>query len=198
MFPNHCIKHCADRPNGLFRGKLLVALCMLTAALCAPEQSSAQEHKPTEYEVKAAYIYNFAKFVEWPSKKPQRPGAALTVCVLGDDPIGPALAAIEGKTVRDRTIMVKGDLSLGEAAACDILFISSSEQEQLDRVLDVLAGAPVLTIGHAKGFAGQGGMINFYRENKTVRFEINLKAAERAGLKISSNLLRIARIVGVQ
>ncbi len=148
--------------------------------------------RPTEYEVKAAYIYNFAKFVEWP----QGVGGEIDVCVLGDDPFGRDLSLIEGKKVINRKIAVRALASYRNASTCDILFISGSEEDDLPQIIKHIMRTPVLTIGDTGGFAEKGVMINFFMENRTVRFEINPKAAGRAGLRISSNLLRIAKIVG--
>lgn len=177
--------------------RLLACFIFISSALLsAVEASRAEERKPTEYDVKAAYIYNFAKFVEWPPGKSSDAGATIAVCVLGKDPFGPALATIEGKSVGERKIRVKRNPPLQEAKNCDIVFIAASEKEQLSRILEALGNSGVLTVGDTEGFARQGVMINFYMENKNVRFAINPKAAGRAGLKISSGLLRIARIVG--
>lgn len=180
------------------RKRLLVFLIfVLSSAFSgAREASYAGDSKPTEYEVKAAFIYNFAKFIEWPDGKSREARGAINVCVVGKDPFGPALAAIEGKTVRDRKIRITRDPSLQNATRCDILFVGSSEEERLTRILEALGNSGILTIGDTEGFAQKGVMINFYVENRTVRFEINPKAAVRTGLRISSNLLRIAKIVG--
>lgn len=162
----------------------------------AREASCAEPRKPTEYEVKAAYIYNFAKFVEWPSGKSQVAGAPLNVCVVGRDPFGSALDAIEGKVVGGRKIQLRRNPPQQVPGGCAILFISGSESEQVGRVVANLDNSNVLTIGDTEGFAEKGVMINFFMEEKRVRFEINPRAAGRAGLRISSNLLKLARIVG--
>jgi hypothetical protein len=116
--------------------------------------------------------------------------------VLGDDPFGPSLTAIEGKTVGDKKITIKRNTSLENMRKCEMIFISASEEERLQQILKAINGSPALTIGDTEGFAEQGVMINFYIDNRTVRFEINPQAAKRAGLLISSYLLKIARIVG--
>jgi len=169
---------------------------MLFAALFCPGSAACSEaRKPTEYEVKAAYIYNFAKFIEWPTRFRDRDDA-IHVCVIGDDPISHSLADIDGKSVLGRKIGIRRNVVLQNLGGCEIVFISRSAREQLSRILETINGFSVLTIGDTKGFAEQGVLINFYMENKRVLFEINPKAADRAGLKISSNLLRLARIVG--
>lgn len=176
--------------------RVLAYIIFMLSTVLAGEAACAEERKPTEYDVKAAYIYNFAKFVEWPAGKPLDGGATLIVGIIGKDSFGPALAAIEGKVAGKRNIRVKRDISLKTARNCDILFISHSEKDHLEEILEAVGDSGVLTIGDTKGFARQGVMINFYMEENRVRFEINAKSAGRAGLRISSNLLKIARILG--
>jgi hypothetical protein len=170
----------------------IIAGFVLLALYGAVSPSFGGDGKPTEYQVKAAYIYNFAKFVEWPAG-----GAGdIDVCVLGEDPFNHDLAMIEGKKVLNRQITIKKVASYRNSSGCDILFISGSEEDNLTQIFKFLKGLPVLTIGDSEGFGERGVMINFYMEGRTVRFEINPKSARRAGLRISSNLLRIAKIVG--
>jgi hypothetical protein len=171
---------------------LTYEVIIMLAFFCVAGLSRGEDRKPTEYQVKAAYIYNFAKFVEWPAGG----SGDIDVCLLGDDPFGNDLSLIEGKKIINRKIVIKEVASYRNASGCDILFISSSEENNLTRILKFLKRSPVLTIGDSEGFAEKGVMINFYMENRTVRFEINPKAAGHAGLRISSNLLRIAKIVG--
>jgi hypothetical protein len=159
-------------------------------ALCA------EKRKPTEYEVKVAHIYNFAKFVDFSTAKFHDGKDTLHVCVLGDDPFGPALTAIEGKIAGNRKILIKRNASPENIRGCEMIFISASEEDHLHQILKAINGMPALTIGDTDGFAEQGVMINFYMDNRTVRFEINQQAAKRAGLLISSYLLKIARLVG--
>ena len=175
----------------------LIFIFFLLLAICRGETSYCDDNrKPAEYEVKAAYIYNFAKFVQWPKNAFQDSKKIIHVCVLGDDPFGSFLSGIDGKTAADKKIGVRGTSSVQNCRGCEIIFISASEADRLPRIMKALNGAPVLTVGDTEGYAEQGVMINFFMENRTVRFEINPRAAVRAGLRISSNLLRIARIVG--
>lgn len=173
--------------------RLFLILILLTVSLNTEEKACAQNQIPTEYEVKAAFIYNFAKFVEWPSKPSQ---SSVAVCVAGKDPFGSAFVPIEDKTVGNKKIIIKRNVSFQNLEGCNILFISNSEKERLPQILEGLGGLPVLTIGDTTGFALDGVMINFYMEDKTVRFEINQGAVSHAGLKISSKLLKIAKIIG--
>jgi YfiR/HmsC-like len=158
----------------------------------------ARAQSPTagEYQVKAAFLYNFAKFVEWPSSSFSDAGTPLRICIFGQDPFGQELRDIANeKIVNGRKLLVSQVADLQTAKACHILFIASSEKAQLKQVLENLRGTGVLTVGDTKGFVDQGGMINFVLENERVRFEVNRKAADQAGLKVSSKLLNVAKSV---
>ncbi len=160
--------------------------------------SSAGAQSPTagEYQVKAAYLYNFAKFVEWPPSSFSDASAPLQICVFGRDPFGEGLRDITGgKTINGRKIEIDTVVDLQHARTCHILFIASSVTMAVKDIVEGLRGASVLTVGDTKGFAEQGGMINFVLENDRVQFEVNRKAADQAGLKISSKLLSVAKLV---
>lgn len=161
-------------------------------ALCAALSCGGAWAAPSEYEVKAAFIHNIVKFVEWPAS-PASGRARL--CLMGDDPSGGAFGVLQGKPIGAadwEVVRVDGGHSLNE---CRVLFIAASERANLDRILARIGGSPVLTVGDTEGYAGQGVMVNFYQEENRVRFEINREAAARAGLAISSQLLKLARIV---
>jgi hypothetical protein len=156
----------------------------------------AQSPTAGEYQVKAAFLYNFAKFVEWPPSSFSDASAPLRICVFGQDPFGQALLDItHEKIVGGHILQVDQVVDVALARTCHILFIASSEKVQLKRILESLQGTDVLTVGDTKGFAELGGIINFVLENDRVRFEVNRKAADRAGLKISSKLLGVAKLV---
>ncbi len=176
--------------------RFVLSLIIFLPLLFSGSAFSDEDRKPTEYEVKAAYIYNFAKFVRWPVSAVPGENRTIGVCVLGDDPFGPYLSAIAGKSAADRKIDVRGSVSPQDVRRCEIVFISGSEAGRLPQIMRAISGLPVLTVSDTDGFAEQGVMINFYMKDKTVRFEINAKAVTRGGLRISSNLLRIAKIVG--
>ncbi len=150
-----------------------------------------------EYRVKAAYLYNFLKFVDWPGEGGEGSGPYI-IGVVGEDPFGKELVSIGEKTVKGRPLKIKYFKRVQELETCHILFVSVSETERIERILKRLDGMPVLTVGDVAGFAQRGGMISLVKKGKTIRFEINLEAAERSGLKISSKLLRLARIVEKQ
>jgi hypothetical protein len=163
-------------------------------ALCAALSCGGAWAAPTEYEVKVAFIHNIAKFVEWPAVASPASGRA-RLCLLGDGPSGGAFEVLQGKPVGAanwEVVRVDGGRSLKE---CRVLFIASSERANLGRILARIEGSPVLTVGDTEGYAGQGVIVNFYQEENKVRFEINRDAAGRAGLAISSQLLKLARIV---
>ena len=160
--------------------------------------SGTRAQSPTagEYQVKAAFLFNFAKFVEWPASSFSDASAPLRICVLGRDPFGEELRNItKEKTVNGRKLEVSQVFDLQGARTCQILFIASSETARLKQILASLRGTDALTVGDTKGFVEQGGMINFVLENSRVQFEVNRKAAEQGGLKISSKLLSVAKLV---
>jgi hypothetical protein len=152
----------------------------------------AQGSRPTDYDVKAAYLYNFGRFVEWPAGVAAG-SDSFTVCVLGQDPFGPALdATLAGETIGGKRAAAKRISSPQEAATCQILFLSSTEENRLDQVIGVLRKEAVLTVSDMPKFSQRGGMIQFVLEGKKVRFEVNLSAVQQAGLSLSSELLKVA------
>jgi hypothetical protein len=150
-----------------------------------------------EYDLKAASLLNLLTFIEWPATAFKSSPPTLTICVLGTDPFGPILdETIEGKTIHDRRVAVTRLGQLKKAAACHILFISSSERSRLRHILDALRGSRILTVGDTEQFIELGGMINLSMKEDTVRFEINERALERPGWKISSKLLTLGKRIG--
>ena len=146
-----------------------------------------------EDRLKVAFLYNFAKFVEWPPEALSDEKSTFILAVLDeDDRLGPALQSIRGKTVKGRTLTIRRFKTLQDLADCHILFITSSEKKQVERALEFLEGSSVLTVGEMERFAEMGGIINFVVKKNRLRFEINLDAGRRAGLEISSQLLKLA------
>lgn len=169
---------------------MLGVVMLLLSGMCA------QSPVAGEYQIKAAFLYNFAKFVEWPPSGFSDASAPLRICVLGQDPFGQELRDITNdKSINGHKLQVDQVADLQMARTCHILFIASSEKAQLKRILESLRGTDALTVGDTKGFVEQGGMINFVLEDNRVRFEVNLKAAEQARLKVSAKLLNVARNV---
>jgi hypothetical protein len=153
---------------------------------------------PTQYEVTAAYLFNFSKFVEWPEGTFAGVTDPITICVLGESPLGTLLEdAVRGKHVNGREIAVRETTSIPKTAGCHIVFISSAEQGRLDEVLTNFVGRPILTVSNALSVADRGAVIGLTLQESRVRFEVNLLAASRAGLKLSSQLLKVAaRLIG--
>jgi hypothetical protein len=147
-----------------------------------------------EYAIKAAFLYNFAKFVEWPKESFENPKNVL-LCVLGKNPFGSALHKMQGKEIQGRKLKVTQTERAEDIGKYHIVFVGRSEKDDVAEILANLKGHSVLTVGDMEGFAHQGGMINFIMKQRKVRFEINADAAEQAGLKISSKLLKLATIV---
>jgi hypothetical protein len=153
----------------------------------------AQETQPTEYQLKAAFVFNFAKFVEWPPAAFAQAKSPLVIGILGENPFGDALErTIRDKTISDHPLVIKPLSSPAEGTNCHILFVCTSEKKRLPEILASLKGARVLTVGETDGFTQAGGMINFVQEASKIRFQINEAAAKGVGLKISSKLLSLA------
>lgn len=168
-----------------------VFLCALWLTMFS---ANVQADPPTEYEVKAAFVHNIAKFVEWPASVSAQ--GTLRLCILDQEAFGEAAEnLLRDKPVGSKVWEVVPLSTRASLKECKVLFIGAAEAGELPRLLDILKGSPVLTVGDTGGYAEQGVIINFYREQDKVRFEINKDAAERAGLKISSHLLKLARIV---
>ncbi len=150
---------------------------------------------PSEYAVKAAFLVKFADYVDWPPD-PSAASRPFVVAVLGPDPFGDMLDRIvANKRVHGRRLVARRVTTADEAASADIVFISARDEKDLNRSLRALEGRPILTVGELDGFAASGGMIGFRLQDNTVRFDINVEPATRARLKLSSQLLKLARIV---
>ncbi len=149
-----------------------------------------------EYQLKAAFLSNFAKFVEWPSASFSGPRDPIVICILGVDPFGDALRqAVNGKMIEDRKPVVHQISDVRQASGCSILFISSSERKRLRAILAEIKTNGILTVGDTGNFAVEGGVINLKLEGGRVRLQINLDAADRQKLRISAKLLSLAQIV---
>lgn len=149
-----------------------------------------------EYRVKAAFLFNFAKFVEWPPMTFKTSGDPIQICMLGENMFGNALEeAVSGKTVDGRTFLVRHITSPNAAGGCQILFISASERKRLHETLCQIRSEGVLTVGETDNFTTEGGIINFRIENGRVSLQVNVEAAGQAKLRISSKLLSLAQIV---
>ncbi|MFC3069371.1 YfiR family protein [Phenylobacterium soli] len=164
----------------------------LAAALVVALLFGAPAAAQTEYQVKGAMLYNIARFVDWPQTR--RGQTSVQLCVLGSDPFGPALDAFDGRPVGQGVLKIRRVTRTEETGLCNMLFIPGSEATRLPGVLAALHGRPVLTVSETPGAAERGAVLNLFLEQSRVRFEINIDAAQRSGLTISSQLLKLARI----
>src|SRR5216683_2345682 len=180
-------------------GILIVALSVSLS--WAPEAcaQAGDASDSSEYLIKAGFIYNFAKFVEWPSAAFPQADSPIVIGVLGTDPFGNVLDRIvEDKKIGPRGFVVKRfkwGKDLKDLKDCKIVFVSASERAHIDEILQSVKGLPILTVGETPGFAERGGVIRFTLEDNRVRFEVNVDAARQADLTISSRLLTLARII---
>jgi uncharacterized protein DUF4154 len=178
---------------------LLLAVTMSLASLILGGSGldvAADGNASSEYQVKAAFLFHFAQFVDWPAEVFKDADSPLTYCTLGEDPFHGALdATLNGKTVGARAFRVQHFKQVQELRECQVLFLGAAEKKILAAELERLRGAPILTVGESESFAQEGGMISFFLEDNKVRFNINLGAAERAKLKISARLLALAKTV---
>jgi hypothetical protein len=171
------------------RGALGIGLSAIVMLIPNSAQPEDLAQAPSEYRVKAAFLFNFAKFVEWP--EPQT--GPLAICILGKDPFGEALERVmEGKTVNQRRIVIRRTDDLAVARSCQVLFVSLSEAGRMVEVVKALRDASALSVSEIPRFCQSGGVIMFAMEGQRIRFHINSAAAVRANLKISSKLLQLA------
>jgi hypothetical protein len=172
-------------------------IAILVAAIAFPAQLAwSQSSGATGYEVKTAFLFNFAKFIDWPPRSFASPQSPFTICVLGQNPFGNILDdTLQGKMIGDRPLAVRRLRDKTEARQCQMVFISSSESAHLAEIIGSLNGANVLLVSEMNGFAALGGTIEFTIDDNHVGFTINTDAVGRSGLKFSSKLLALAKIV---
>jgi hypothetical protein len=171
--------------------RLAGALALALSLTLLASGSGAQPR--TEAEVKAAYLYTFIRFIEWPAARSE---PTFSICVLGADPFGAVLdTTLAGTAVRGRKVVPRRLAGAADAAGCHVLFISTSEDRQLAGIVTALGRGSVLTVSDIPGFVGRGGMIGFHIADNRVRFQVDLQPARSAGLTMSSDLLRVASAV---
>jgi len=180
-------------------GILIVALGLTLNWTSTAAAQAVDPPDASEYLIKAGFIYNFAKFVEWPSTAFSQPDSPIMIGVLGTDPFGSVLdRLVEDKKIGLRGFVVKRykwGKDLKDLKECKILFVSASEKAHIDEIVQAVKGLPILMVGETPGFAERGGIIRFTLEDNRVRFEINVDAAHQADLNISSRLLTLAKII---
>jgi hypothetical protein len=179
--------------RGLPVAGCIAATLAVLVCTCLPVMA-AQTPAAGEYQVKAAFIFNFLRFVEWPPAALKQSGSTLSVCVLGDNVFETALDAYRGEVVGGRTVVIAYPRTLSEAERCHVLFVSPSERRRAYQVMKAMEGRSILTVSDIGNFTDLGGIIGFYMEQGYVRFDINLALARKADLKIGSQLLRHARV----
>jgi hypothetical protein len=188
-----------SRRTCLLRSRRAIAAIAMIASWSSFELASAQQKaRPEEYQVKAAYLFNFGKFTKWPATSAPT-GEPFAICVLGRDPFGAALdATISGESIDGRKLIVRRLSGLREiTAACPILFVGASEKSRIKEILAAAQSSGSLTVSDIPEFTSSGGMIQFVIKENKVRFEVNLPPAQKAGLEFSSQLLKVAvRITG--
>jgi hypothetical protein len=175
--------------RGGVRGFLIVLLA------CA-RMIGATATPPTDSEVMAAFLCGFAEFVDWPSLGKTDP---VTIGILGQDTFGPLLEeTMKNRALQTRALILRRVSTIEEALRCQIVYVNASEKHHLEETLRVLGKSSILTVSDIEGFAERGGIIGFTIEQKRVRFYINTGAADRAGIQISSRLLKLARLVSTK
>jgi YfiR/HmsC-like len=172
-------------------------LVLLVFSIATPgSKTLAQTKDPTEYEIKAAFLLNFAKFVEWPAEAFANDVAPISLCVVRYDPFGSALDdTIRGKLINNRQLLARRINELPELKACQMVFVSEREEKRLSEILTSVKGSNALVVGESEDFAERGGSVQFYLENSRLRFAVNVDAVQRARLTVSSKLLTLAKIV---
>jgi hypothetical protein len=175
---------------------LLFAIVIAIGALSASRSLKAQSTKPTAYQVEAAYIFNFGKFVKWPANAEANQNSQFTICVLGDAPFGSILqSTLAGQSLGGKPVSIRRIPKPRNAAGCHILFIDAAEESHLQTILAALDESAVLTVSDMPDFSKRGGMIQFVLEGDRVRFAINRGSAEGNGLILASDLLKVATSV---
>ncbi len=174
-----------------------ILLCTMFLLLLAGAIPLRPQATPSvEYQLKAAFLFNFVKFVDWPTDAFPNEKTPINICVFRHDPFGGALGeVIQEKAINNRGLLAPRIDDLAELKTCQLVFVSDSEGKQLPEILRSLKGASVLVVGESEDFAERGGAVQFFIENNKLRFAINVDAIHRAHLQASSKLLALARIV---
>lgn len=169
------------------------AVVLVLGALGLAGRVRAQAAPAPEYEVKAAYLLNFTRYVEWPARAFAKPADPVVLCVLGADPFGALLErTVAGRTSQGRSIETRRVDGAAQARGCHLVFVTHAEWRRRPDVLAALARRGILTVGEGADFTEAGGVISFVHVEETVRFAVNLTAVDAAGLRISSRMLALA------
>jgi hypothetical protein len=173
-----------------------VLAAVLLACFLVPHRALGDVAVPSEYQLKGAFLLNFAKFIEWPAAAFSGDKSVFAICVFGADPFGSALDDIaRGKLIDNHELSIRRSSKPAEFRTCQLVFIGDADSKSVPALLEGLKGTNALVVGENEGFAQRGGGIQFVLENGKIRFLINVDTAQRAGLKVSSKLLALAQIV---
>jgi hypothetical protein len=177
--------------------RMFVALLLAICLHGVPRASAQGRPHPTEYQLKAQYLTDFGRFVKkWGNRPMPGPDESFDICILGQDSLGPSLDdAVRGENIAGAPVVARRIAQPIDAAGCRILFIPSSESSQLPAIIGAIGTAPVLTVSDMPDFVRHGGIIEFVPDGNRVKFEINLASARQSGLSLSSDLLKVARVV---
>ncbi len=195
-------------PKREMRNKTYMLVFFVLSLLASGQAQLAQAAESKEYQIKAAFLYNFIQFVDWPKEKVADSNQPIIIGIIGKDPFGNVFESLKNKKIKGKSVVIRrvktfeelkknGELEdkINELKKCHVLFICSSENKYLKQIIDPIKTDNILTVGETGNFLENGGIINFVLEEKKVRFEINLDAANTSNLKISSQLLRLAEKV---
>ncbi len=172
-----------------------VAACLAGLFVCSA--GSAQSEQLSEYQLKAAFLFNFTKFVEWPDSSFEDPQAPIVLGIIGDDPFGDDLERIiAGQKVQGRSLVIRRKRWGDDLRRCHVLFVSLSERQRRTQILASVQPASVLTVSDIEGFAEAGGVIELVTQENRVRLIVNLDAANQSKLRVSAKLLALARVIG--
>jgi hypothetical protein len=184
------------RPRRVRRRRLVATLLAALVSWAGASAVLAQQNASSEYQIKAAFLFHFAQFVEWPPDAFKDADSPLTYCTMGEDALSGALdQSLSGKTIGARSLRVQHLKPSQPAQTCQVLFVGALETRKLSEIMASVSGRPILTVGDSEHFAADGGVIGLVVEANKIRFEINLEAAEKANLKISARLLALAKAV---
>lgn len=184
------------KPN-FSKSRILIGLLTVLLWFCFVDITYPQskELMGTEYGIKAAYIFNFLKYIDWNEEKNPVSGDSIKIIVLGKYPFENAFDHLKGKTVRGKKLYILKASSIDKLSACNILYVSNSEQKNLKKILKAVKNTGALTVGETEDFTRQKGMIGFFMEDESVKFAINPELCESEGIKLNPQLLSIAKIV---
>ncbi len=176
--------------SSFFKKIILVSIVLISSELALADK--------IEYRVKAAYLYQFTKFIQWPAFTLEKKDSPIRICVLGDNPFGTVLDKLSKKTSQNRFLTLKYltfPKNSSDFVNCQLIYISRSEEQRLTQILQLTENHPVLTVSDMNNFASRGGIIGLVLDNRKIRLEINFEASATAGVKISSKLLEIATLI---